>query len=66
MGIGGLGRFGILFVKAMGATVIGISHDDKKKETAKELGCDDFIRTSNKSDMAMQIQEEAHTHSLHW
>lgn len=60
MGIGGLGHFGILFAKAMGATVIGISHNDKKKETAKELGCDDFIDSSNESDMAKYRKKLTH------
>ncbi|KAL0136471.1 chaperonin 10-like protein [Mucor lusitanicus] len=52
MGIGGLGHFGILWAKAMGAKVVGMSHNDKKREVAKELGCDDYINTSNEEDMA--------------
>lgn len=35
----------------MGAQVIGMSHNDKKKEVAKELGCDDYIVTSDEEDM---------------
>ncbi|CAO3615940.1 unnamed protein product [Mucor fragilis] len=52
MGIGGLGHYGILWAKAMGAKVVGMSHNDKKREVAKELGCDDYINTNNQEDMA--------------
>lgn len=58
--LGGLGHFGILFAKAMGATVIGMSHNDKKREVAKELGCDDYINTSNESDLAKYRKKLTH------
>lgn len=44
--------FGILFAEAMDAIVIGMSHSDKKKYVALELGCDAFINTSNTESMA--------------
>lgn len=51
MGIGGLGHYGVLWAKAMGATVIGMSHSDRKKEVALELGCDEFLVTSDEQQM---------------
>lgn len=35
----------------MGATVVGMSHSDKKRATAFELGCDDYINTEVVEDM---------------
>lgn len=52
MGIGGLGHYGIMWAKAMGATVVGMSHNDKKREVATELGADDYIVTSDADDLA--------------
>ncbi|KAI9265502.1 chaperonin 10-like protein [Helicostylum pulchrum] len=60
LGLGGLGHFGVLFAKAMGATVIGLSHNDNKKETAKELGCDDYINTHNEFDLARYRKKFTH------
>ncbi|KAI7869821.1 chaperonin 10-like protein [Mucor mucedo] len=60
LGIGGLGHFGILFAKAMGATVIALSHNDKKRNVCNELGCDDFINVSNKSEMAKYRKKLTH------
>ncbi|GAA5817531.1 hypothetical protein MFLAVUS_011079 [Mucor flavus] len=60
LGLGGLGHFGVLFAKALGATVIGLSHNDNKKETAKELGCDDFINTHKASDLARYRKKFTH------
>jgi D-arabinose 1-dehydrogenase-like Zn-dependent alcohol dehydrogenase len=36
----------------MGATVIGISSGNRKYDVAKELGCDDYINTSDEASMA--------------
>lgn len=58
--LGGLGHYGILWAKAMGARVIGMSHSDKKKEVAKELGADDFVVTSSEEDMARYKSELTH------
>lgn len=60
MGIGGLGHFGIIWAKAMGAKVVAMSHSDKKKEVAKELGADDFISTSDAEDMKKYKSELSH------
>ncbi|KAI9486096.1 MAG: chaperonin 10-like protein [Benjaminiella poitrasii] len=60
MGIGGLGHYGILWAKAMGAKVVGMSHSDRKREVALELGCDDYIVTSNADDMARYKYEMTH------
>ncbi|PRP87762.1 zinc-binding alcohol dehydrogenase [Planoprotostelium fungivorum] len=46
VGIGGLGHFGLLFAKAMGAEVTAISHSEKKKADALEMGATHFINTS--------------------
>lgn len=46
VGIGGLGHFGLLFAKMLGADkVVAISRSDSKKEDAKKLGADDLIAT---------------------
>jgi alcohol dehydrogenase (NADP+) len=47
VGIGGLGHFGILFAKALGATrVVAISRSSAKKPDAVSMGADDFIATA--------------------
>jgi len=48
LGIGGLGHFGILWAKAMGAEVWALSHTPNKKEAAMKLGADHFVLTSEK------------------
>ncbi|KAK4703187.1 hypothetical protein P7C70_g3028, partial [Phenoliferia sp. Uapishka_3] len=45
VGIGGLGHFGLLFAKALGATVTAISHSESKKEDAMKMGATTFIAT---------------------
>ncbi|CAO3639615.1 unnamed protein product [Mucor fragilis] len=60
LGIGGLGHYGVLFAKAMGAKVIAMSHSDAKAEVAKELGCDDFIVTSSEESMAKYKKQLTH------
>ncbi|KAI8653717.1 PKS-ER domain-containing protein [Fusarium sp. Ph1] len=53
IGVGGLGHFGILFAKAMGASkVVAISRSLSKKQDALELGADDFIESSEDKDWA--------------
>jgi alcohol dehydrogenase (NADP+) len=47
IGIGGLGHFGLLFAKALGADrVVAISRSSSKKEDAQKLGADHFIATN--------------------
>ncbi|GAA5890530.1 hypothetical protein JCM6882_002951 [Rhodosporidiobolus microsporus] len=51
VGIGGLGHFGLLFAKALGANVTAISHSESKKADAQKMGVDRFIAThSGKED----------------
>ncbi|KAI8988531.1 chaperonin 10-like protein [Mycotypha africana] len=60
MGIGGLGHYGILWAKAMGAKVVGMSHSDKKRELALELGCDEYVVTSDAANLAEYKNEFSH------
>jgi len=51
VGIGGLGHFGLLWAKALGANVTAISHSESKKEDAEKMGATRFIAThSGKED----------------
>ncbi|KAI8883181.1 GroES-like protein [Backusella circina FSU 941] len=52
MGIGGLGHFGVLFAKALGASVVAMSHSETKREVALELGADKYINTSDEDQLA--------------
>jgi alcohol dehydrogenase (NADP+) len=48
VGLGGLGHFGVLFAKALGAKeVVVISRSHTKEEDAKKLGADRFIATGD-------------------
>ncbi|KAG0739893.1 hypothetical protein G6F33_007150 [Rhizopus arrhizus] len=60
LGIGGLGHFGVLFSKAMGATVIGLSSSERKREVAAELGCDDYVVTSDTEAMDKYTNKLTH------
>jgi len=48
VGVGGLGHFGLMFAKALGAEVYAFSHSPNKKEDAFRLGADHFVDTSIK------------------
>ncbi|BGP58581.1 hypothetical protein JCM8202_002343 [Rhodotorula sphaerocarpa] len=51
VGIGGLGHFGLMFAKALGANVTAISHSESKKADAEKMGASRFIAThSGKED----------------
>ena len=51
VGIGGLGHFGLLFAKALGASEItAISRNSHKKEDAKMMGATNFIATDEDED----------------
>ncbi|OTA65223.1 NADP-dependent alcohol dehydrogenase C [Hypoxylon sp. EC38] len=53
VGVGGLGHFGILFAKALGADkVVGISRKSDKREDALKLGADEYIATDEDKDWA--------------
>lgn len=59
VGIGGLGHFGLLWARALGASrVVAISRTDAKKNDALEMGADDFIATSDEG------YEKKHANSL--
>jgi D-arabinose 1-dehydrogenase-like Zn-dependent alcohol dehydrogenase len=46
IGLGGLGHYGVLFAKAMGADkVIAISRKENKRQQALQLGADDYLAT---------------------
>ncbi|OAA74510.1 oxidoreductase [Akanthomyces lecanii RCEF 1005] len=46
VGVGGLGHYGIIFAKALGAEVWAISRTRAKEADAREMGADGFIATS--------------------
>ena len=53
VGVGGLGHFGILFAKALGADkVVGISRRNSKKDDVLKLGADAYIATADEEDWA--------------
>lgn len=59
VGIGGLGHFGLLWAKMLGAKkIVAISRSDAKKEDAKKLGADDLIATGKEG------WEKEHANSL--
>jgi len=53
VGVGGLGHFGVLFAKALGADeVVGISRKASKKDEVLKLGADRYIATDDDKDWA--------------
>ncbi|KAH8721958.1 zinc-binding dehydrogenase [Ilyonectria robusta] len=51
VGVGGLGHFGVLFAKALGADkVVGISRRSSKKDDVLALGADAYIATEDDKD----------------
>jgi len=52
VGIGGLGHFGIMFSKALGAETVAISRSSSKKDDALKMGAVDFIATDEDKDWA--------------
>lgn len=53
VGFGGLGHFGVLFAKALGADkVVAISRKSNKKEDALKMGATDYIATDEDADWA--------------
>ena len=47
IGIGGIGHFGVIFAKALGAEVWAISRSHSKEADAKKMGADGFIATAD-------------------
>ncbi|CRK18658.1 Methylthioribulose-1-phosphate dehydratase [Verticillium dahliae VDG1] len=55
VGVGGLGHYGILFAKALGADkVVGISRKASKKADVLSLGADAYIATDDDKDWAKE------------
>lgn len=53
IGVGGLGHFGVLFAKALGADkVVGISRKASKKDDVLKMGADEYIATDEDKDWA--------------
>lgn len=53
VGVGGLGHFGVLFAKALGADeVVGISRKASKRDEVLKLGADRYIATDDDEDWA--------------
>jgi len=53
VGVGGLGHFGVLFAKALGADkVVGISRSAAKKDDVLKMGADEYIATDDDKDWA--------------
>lgn len=53
VGVGGLGHFGVLFAKALGADeVVGISRKKSKEPEVLKLGADRYIATDDDEDWA--------------
>ncbi|KAH8724266.1 chaperonin 10-like protein [Phaeosphaeriaceae sp. PMI808] len=53
VGVGGLGHFGVLFAKALGADkVVGISRKAEKRDEVMKLGADKYISTDEDKDWA--------------
>lgn len=53
VGVGGLGHFGVLFAKALGADrVVGISRKADKKDDVLKLGADQYIATDEDKEWA--------------
>jgi alcohol dehydrogenase (NADP+) len=50
VGVGGLGHYGVMFAKAMGARVIGISRRAAKRDEVLSLGADGYIATADDAD----------------
>lgn len=46
VGVGGLGHYGIILAKALGAKkIVGISRRNEKREDVLKMGADDYIAT---------------------
>ncbi|KAF3762669.1 GroES-like protein [Cryphonectria parasitica EP155] len=47
VGVGGLGHYGVLFAKGMGARAVGISRRENKRQEVMSLGADEYIATAD-------------------
>ncbi|SHO75990.1 Similar to S.cerevisiae protein ADH6 (NADPH-dependent medium chain alcohol dehydrogenase) [Malassezia sympodialis ATCC 42132] len=58
VGIGGLGHFGVMFAKAMGADVVAISHSASKEKDALKMGATKFVSTKEDPNWAEHFKNE--------
>ncbi|KAH8169362.1 zinc-binding dehydrogenase domain-containing protein [Sarocladium implicatum] len=59
IGVGGLGHFGIVIAKAMGAErVVGISRSESKRDEVLSMGANDYIATGGNSDWKAQENDK--------
>lgn len=59
LGSHGLGHFGLLFAKALGANVTAISHSESKKADAEKMGATRFIATHGGGEDAFKPYERS-------
>ena len=56
IGVGGLGHFGVIFAKALGADkVVGISRKADKKDDVLKMGADEYVATSEDKDVSVHL-----------
>ena len=56
IGVGGLGHFGVIFAKALGADkVVGISRKADKKDDVLKMGADEYVATSEDKDVSTTL-----------
>ncbi|KAI8877573.1 GroES-like protein [Backusella circina FSU 941] len=60
MGLGGLGHFAVQWGKALGAKVVGMSHNEKKHDVALQLGCDEYLNTNDEEQMGKYKNQLTH------
>lgn len=56
VGIGGLGHFGVMFAKALGAEVVAISHSTSKRDDALKMGAVEFVSTTSDDKWAENLK----------
>merc|ERR1712187_503119 len=54
IGVGGLGHFGVLFAKALGAEVVAISRKADKREDALKMGAELYVSTQEDTEWMAQ------------
>lgn len=59
-GLGGLGSMGVQIGKALGHKVTGLSRNEKKRDLAMKLGCDEYLPMNN----ATLVEKEQGTFDL--
>lgn len=57
IGIGGLGHFGILFAKALGATVVALSRNAAKRDEVLNMGASRYIATEEEENWPAENEQ---------